>query len=221
MRTSIWYRTELQQPPKSGYYLSYRGWGMGGKADGDHDTRVEVLNLSGTSQTLQCFYVQDDALCSEIGFVVYLTAYQPIAWLARKCAAAPRGIACRPCRAADSRRLGRSSRGPCGSAGVPCRPRRAAAGTSDGGAPALVHAARSLPCRPRPHATAPQYRDGPPHRTFAQCLARRTCTPGSVPCSVARGTGSDRRTHRSARSRLLMSSSIAATASLAPPWSGP
>ncbi len=37
MRTSIWYRTELQQPPKSGYYLSYRGWGMGGKADGDHD----------------------------------------------------------------------------------------------------------------------------------------------------------------------------------------
>ena len=37
MRTSIWYRTELQQPPKSGYYLSYRGWGMGGKADGDED----------------------------------------------------------------------------------------------------------------------------------------------------------------------------------------
>lgn len=37
MRVSVWYRTELQQPPKSGYYLSYRGWGMGGKADGDHD----------------------------------------------------------------------------------------------------------------------------------------------------------------------------------------
>ena len=37
MKTSIWYHTEDQQPPKSGYYLSYRGWGMGGKADGDHD----------------------------------------------------------------------------------------------------------------------------------------------------------------------------------------
>ena len=37
MRTSIWYRTEERQPAKSGYYLSYRGWGMGGKADGDHD----------------------------------------------------------------------------------------------------------------------------------------------------------------------------------------
>lgn len=37
MRTSVWYRTEEKQPDKSGYYLSYRGWGMGGKADGDHD----------------------------------------------------------------------------------------------------------------------------------------------------------------------------------------
>jgi hypothetical protein len=37
MRTSIWYRTELQQPSKSGHYLAYRGWGMGGKADSDSD----------------------------------------------------------------------------------------------------------------------------------------------------------------------------------------
>ena len=37
MRTSIWYRTEEKNPDKSGYYLSYRGWGMGGKGDGDND----------------------------------------------------------------------------------------------------------------------------------------------------------------------------------------
>ncbi len=37
MRTSIWYRTEERQPDISGYYLTYRGWGMGGKADGDED----------------------------------------------------------------------------------------------------------------------------------------------------------------------------------------
>jgi hypothetical protein len=37
MRASIWYRTELKQPEKSGYYLSYRGWGMAGKGDSDHD----------------------------------------------------------------------------------------------------------------------------------------------------------------------------------------
>lgn len=37
MKHSIWYRTEERQPDKSDYYLSYRGWGMGGKADGDSD----------------------------------------------------------------------------------------------------------------------------------------------------------------------------------------
>jgi len=37
MRTSIWFRTEEKQPDKSGYYLSYRGWGIGGKGDGDCD----------------------------------------------------------------------------------------------------------------------------------------------------------------------------------------
>lgn len=37
MKTSIWYHTADQQPDKDGYYLTYRGWGMGGKADGDSD----------------------------------------------------------------------------------------------------------------------------------------------------------------------------------------
>lgn len=37
MRVSFWYHTADQQPEKSGYYLSYRGWGMGGKADEDSD----------------------------------------------------------------------------------------------------------------------------------------------------------------------------------------
>lgn len=37
MRTSIWYRRELKNPDHSGYYFTYRGWGMGGKADGDRD----------------------------------------------------------------------------------------------------------------------------------------------------------------------------------------
>lgn len=37
MRTSIWFRTEEKQPDKSGYYLSYRGWGIGGKDDSESD----------------------------------------------------------------------------------------------------------------------------------------------------------------------------------------
>lgn len=36
MRTSIWYRVEEKSPDKSGYYLSYRGFGMGGMSDYDH-----------------------------------------------------------------------------------------------------------------------------------------------------------------------------------------
>ena len=37
MRTSIWYRTEAKNPDKSGFYLSYRGFGMGGMADSDSE----------------------------------------------------------------------------------------------------------------------------------------------------------------------------------------
>ena len=36
MRHSIWYRTEERNPDKSGSYLSYRGFGMGGMSDYDH-----------------------------------------------------------------------------------------------------------------------------------------------------------------------------------------
>jgi hypothetical protein len=48
---------------------------------GDRDTRVEIVNLSGDPQNLQCFYI-DGASCVEIGFFVSLTPYQPAAWLA-------------------------------------------------------------------------------------------------------------------------------------------
>lgn len=37
MRISIWHRTEEQSPDNSGYYLSYRGFGMGSMSDYDHE----------------------------------------------------------------------------------------------------------------------------------------------------------------------------------------
>ncbi len=46
----------------------------------DRDTRVEIVNLSGEPQELQCFYV--DGSCNELGFFVYLTPYEPATWLA-------------------------------------------------------------------------------------------------------------------------------------------
>jgi len=46
------------------------------------DTTIELMNLSSTLVTLQCFYVQGTT-CNEIGFWVTLTGQQPIAWKAR------------------------------------------------------------------------------------------------------------------------------------------
>lgn len=49
------------------------------QVSGDQDTRIEVVNLSGEVQVIQCFYVSG---CNEVGFMIYLTPYQPGAWLA-------------------------------------------------------------------------------------------------------------------------------------------
>jgi len=51
------------------------------QVSGDQDTRVELLNLSGSPQSIQCFYV-GSGFCGETGFSVFLTPYQPMAWLA-------------------------------------------------------------------------------------------------------------------------------------------
>lgn len=37
MRVSVWHRTEVKQPDKSGYYLGFRGFGISGMADGDSE----------------------------------------------------------------------------------------------------------------------------------------------------------------------------------------
>lgn len=45
------------------------------------DTRIQLVNLTGASQQVQCFYVYGDT-CNEIGFFVTLTPYQPLSWFA-------------------------------------------------------------------------------------------------------------------------------------------
>lgn len=47
------------------------------------DTRIELVNLSGEQQQLQCFWVYGDS-CSEIGFFLSLTPYQPVSFLATR-----------------------------------------------------------------------------------------------------------------------------------------
>lgn len=51
-------------------------------SDFDRDTRIEIVNLTGDYIDLQCFYVHGDS-CQEIGFLMSLTPFQPLAWTLR------------------------------------------------------------------------------------------------------------------------------------------
>jgi len=48
---------------------------------GTKDTRITLVNLSRSEQTVQCFYVRASD-CVEVGFYLTLTAEQPLSWLA-------------------------------------------------------------------------------------------------------------------------------------------
>ena len=80
MRTSIWYRTEEKQPDKSGYYLSYRGWGMGGKGDDDHDYGYLYYRKKDDS-----WYEYEGSWNSSfpdvVSFVYYWTDADPSGWV--------------------------------------------------------------------------------------------------------------------------------------------
>jgi hypothetical protein len=51
------------------------------QSDGNYDTRIEIVNLSGLNVEVQCFYIRD-AACFEVGFFFELTPHQPVSWLA-------------------------------------------------------------------------------------------------------------------------------------------
>ena len=80
MRTSIWFRTEEKQPDKSGYYFSYRGWGMGGKADGDQDYGYLYYHTK-----YKKWYEYEGSWNSmfpdEVSFVYYWTDADPSGWV--------------------------------------------------------------------------------------------------------------------------------------------
>ena len=47
----------------------------------EQETRIEMMNLTGSLVSVQCFYVQGGT-CNEIGFFVNLTGNQPLSWIA-------------------------------------------------------------------------------------------------------------------------------------------
>lgn len=53
------------------------------ESGGGRDTRIQLTNLSGFPIQLDCFYVYaEGTTCTEVGFVLSLTPFQPFAWLA-------------------------------------------------------------------------------------------------------------------------------------------
>ena len=79
MRVSFWHHTADKQPEKSGYYLSYRGWGMGGKGDGDHDYGYLYYHTK-----YKKWYEYEGSWNSmfpdEVSFVYYWTDATPDEW---------------------------------------------------------------------------------------------------------------------------------------------
>ena len=51
------------------------------RASATQDTRIELMNLSAATVSLQCFYVTG-VDCNEVGFFLSLTGSQPVAWKA-------------------------------------------------------------------------------------------------------------------------------------------
>jgi hypothetical protein len=51
------------------------------QASATQETRIELMNLTSASVSVECFYVTS-VTCNETGFLVTLTASQPLSWLA-------------------------------------------------------------------------------------------------------------------------------------------
>jgi hypothetical protein len=73
MRVSVWHRTEEQNPDKSGYYLSYRGFGMGGMSDYDHANGYMYYDKKSNS-----WYDYDDM--RDTAIVYYWSDADPEQW---------------------------------------------------------------------------------------------------------------------------------------------
>lgn len=80
MKVSFWHHTADRLPEKSGYYLSYRGWGLGGKGEGDHDYGYLYYHTK-----YKKWYEYEGSWNSmfpdEVSFVYYWTDATPDEWV--------------------------------------------------------------------------------------------------------------------------------------------
>jgi hypothetical protein len=76
MRACIWYHTQERQPTTSGYYLSYRGWGIAGPSD--YDSATGYLYYDTTTKVWREF--QSDSHGHD-AIVYYWTEADPAEWV--------------------------------------------------------------------------------------------------------------------------------------------
>lgn len=76
MKTSIWYHTADQQPKMSGYYLAYRGWGIGGSSNYDSDYGYLYYD-----QKTKNWREYESDNYGEAAFVYYWTDATPDKWV--------------------------------------------------------------------------------------------------------------------------------------------
>lgn len=74
MKTSIWHHTADKNPSKKGYYLCYRGFGMGGMSDDDHSTGYQWYDKKTND-----WYNHND--CARNALVYYWTDADPEDWV--------------------------------------------------------------------------------------------------------------------------------------------
>ena len=79
MRTSIWYSSVEKQPDNDGYYLTYRGWGMGGKADDDHDHGY-LYYYKKHNKWYEYEGAWNSSFPDVVSFVYYWTDADPAGW---------------------------------------------------------------------------------------------------------------------------------------------
>jgi hypothetical protein len=74
MKPRLWYHTAERQPDKSGYYLSFRGWGIAGKGDCDSDWGYVYYDKKVNEW-------RDYESTGHYAFVYYWTDAQPDDWV--------------------------------------------------------------------------------------------------------------------------------------------
>jgi hypothetical protein len=76
MKPCIWYHTAERQPDNSGYYLSFRGWGIAGKADCDSDWGYVYYD-----KEINSWRDYESTVYSHDAIVYYWTDAQPDDWV--------------------------------------------------------------------------------------------------------------------------------------------